>query len=178
MAVADVDRNHAEGGREKSGGKADVLGDYRKLLDRNDIEVVSIVTPDHWHTKIAIDAMRAGKDIYCEKPLTLTIEEGKQICKVLKETGRVFQVGTQQRTEMGQRFLQRHRHDSRRPHRQSQARRHAPSAKGRPAGPSSRCPSRRSSTGKCGSARPRWSITPRSAATTNSAGGTNTRAAR
>ncbi len=105
VAVADVDRKHAEGGREKAGGKADIFGDYRKLLDRKDIEVVSIVTPDHWHTKIAIDAMRAGKDIYCEKPLTLTIEEGKQICKVLKETGRVFQVGTQQRTEMGQRFL-------------------------------------------------------------------------
>jgi predicted dehydrogenase len=75
--------------------------DYRKVLDRKDIDVVSIVTPDHWHTKIAIEAMKAGKDIYCEKPLTLTIDEGKQIIKVLNETKRVFQVGTQQRSEMG-----------------------------------------------------------------------------
>jgi predicted dehydrogenase len=105
VAVCDVDRKHAEAGREKAGGKADIYEDYRKLLDRKDVEVVTIVTPDHWHTKIAIEAMKAGKDIYCEKPLTLTIDEGKQISKVLKETGRVFQVGTQQRSEMGQRFL-------------------------------------------------------------------------
>jgi predicted dehydrogenase len=84
--------------------------DYRKILDRKDIDVVTIVTPDHWHSKIAIEAMKAGKDVYCEKPLTLTIDEGKQIAKVLTETKRVFQVGTQQRSEMGdkefpQRFL-------------------------------------------------------------------------
>ncbi|MFO1021024.1 MAG: Gfo/Idh/MocA family oxidoreductase [Planctomycetales bacterium] len=79
--------------------------DYRKILDRKDINVVTIVTPDHWHSKIAIEAMQAGKDVYCEKPLTLTIDEGKQIVKVLKETGRVFQVGTQQRSEMGLNFL-------------------------------------------------------------------------
>ncbi len=105
VAVCDVDRKHAEEGRERAGGKADIYEDYRKILDRDDIEVVSIVTPDHWHSKIAIEAMKAGKDVFCEKPLTLTIDEGKLICKVLKDTGRVFQVGTQQRTEMDQRFL-------------------------------------------------------------------------
>jgi predicted dehydrogenase len=106
VAVCDVDSQHAEKGKDtaqKKHGtdkKVDIYEDYRKLLDRKDIDVVTIVTPDHWHSKIAIEAMRAGKDVYCEKPLTLTIDEGKQIIKVLKETGRVFQVGTQQRSEM------------------------------------------------------------------------------
>src|SRR4051812_16026629 len=100
VAVCDVDHKHVEEGREKTGGKAELYGDYRKLLERKDIDVVTVVTPDHWHSKIAIEAMQAGKDVYCEKPLTLTIEEGKQIRKVLKETKRVFQVGTQQRSEM------------------------------------------------------------------------------
>ena len=107
VAVCDVDRAHAErANQELAAGKAQLYGDYRKLLERKDVEAVIIATPDHWHTKIAIEAMQAGKDVYCEKPLTLTIEEGKLINQVQNETGRVFQVGTQQRTEMGQRFLQ------------------------------------------------------------------------
>ena len=79
--------------------------DYRRVLDRKDIDAIVIGSVDHWHSKIAIDAMRAGKDVYCEKPLTLTIREGQQILKVLKETGRVFQVGTQQRNEFNQLFV-------------------------------------------------------------------------
>ena len=114
VAVCDVDSNHAEQGKKKvteiqskkgDNRSVDVYEDYRKILDRQDVEIVTIVTPDHWHSKIAIEAMQAGKDVYCEKPLTLTIDEGKKICQVAKETGRVFQVGTQQRSEMGQRFL-------------------------------------------------------------------------
>lgn len=81
-----------------------VSQDYRAVLDRDDVDVVVIGSPDHWHTKQAIDAMRAGKDVYCEKPLTLTIREGRQIEKVMAETGKVVQVGTQQRTEFGQQF--------------------------------------------------------------------------
>ncbi len=80
--------------------------DYRKVLDRKDIDAIVIGSVDHWHSKIAIDAMLAGKDVYCEKPLTLTIREGQQILKVLEKTGRVFQVGTQQRSEFGKRFVQ------------------------------------------------------------------------
>ena len=109
IAVCDVDAEHANQARAACGlatGKyPDVSEDYRYLLDRNDIDTVSIATPDHWHTKIAIEALQSDKDVYCEKPVTLTIDEGKKLCKVAEETGRVFQVGTQQRTEMGQRFL-------------------------------------------------------------------------
>jgi hypothetical protein len=109
-ALADVDANvlgaNVEKVEKSQGKKPDAYKDYRKILDRKDIDAVMIATPDHWHVKIAVEAMHAGKDVYCEKPLTLTIDEGKLIEKVVKETGRVFQVGTMQRTESDQRFLQ------------------------------------------------------------------------
>ena len=105
VAVADVNLRYAERFASKYEGRRQVYQDYRKLLERNDVEAVTIGTPDHWHTKIAIEAMLAGKDVYCEKPLTLTIDEGKKLCKVTRRTGRVFQVGTQQRSEYGRMFL-------------------------------------------------------------------------
>ena len=106
VAVCDLDTQRIDRvNKSLAQGKATGYQDYRKILDRKDIDFVTIGTTDHWHSRIAIHAMQAGKDVYCEKPLTLTIEEGKQICKVTKETGRVFQVGTQQRSEMGQKFL-------------------------------------------------------------------------
>jgi len=108
-ALADVDANVLEENVAKvekdQGKKPDAYKDYRSILDRKDIDAVMIATPDHWHTKIAVEAMLAGKDVYCEKPLTLTIDEGKLIEKIVKQTGRVFQVGTMQRTEIDQRFL-------------------------------------------------------------------------
>ena len=108
-ALADVDANvlgsNIEKTEKRQGKKPDAYSDYRKVLDRKDIDAVMIAVPDHWHTKIAVEAMLAGKDVYCEKPLTLTIDEGKLIEKMVKQTGRVFQVGTMQRTELEQRFL-------------------------------------------------------------------------
>jgi len=106
VACADVNLAHARRFAKAYEGKCQVYRDYREVLDRKDVDVVTIGTPDHWHTKIAVDAMRAGKDVYCEKPLTLTIDEGKLLCRVARETGAVFQVGTQQRTEHELFFLQ------------------------------------------------------------------------
>ncbi|MEZ6095419.1 MAG: Gfo/Idh/MocA family oxidoreductase [Pirellulaceae bacterium] len=109
-ALVDVDSNvlanNVEQLQAAQGKKPDAYKDYREVLDRKDIDAVMIATPDHWHTKIAVEAMLAGKDVYCEKPLTLTIDEGKLIEQIVKQTGRVFQVGTMQRTECEQRFLQ------------------------------------------------------------------------
>ena len=105
VACCDVNREHAESFASRYDGRCKIYSDYRELLQREDIDAVTIGTPDHWHTAIAIAAMKAGKDVYCEKPLTLTIDEGKLISKVAKETGRVFQVGTQQRSEYDQIFL-------------------------------------------------------------------------
>jgi predicted dehydrogenase len=108
-AVCDVDSKRVALAQRKYSDKfgriPDGEADYRKILERKDIDAVIIGTPDHWHAKIAIEAMQAGKHVYCEKPLTLTIEEGQKICRVAKATGVTFQVGTQQRTEMDQKFL-------------------------------------------------------------------------
>lgn len=105
VAVADVNLAHGRFFQNRLGREIEVHQDYRRLLDRKDIDAVTIGTPDHWHVKIAIDALRAGKHVYCEKPLTLTIDEGKQLLKVAEETGKVFQVGTQQRSEYNRMFL-------------------------------------------------------------------------
>jgi predicted dehydrogenase len=72
--------------------------DHRKLLEQKDLDAVLIATPDHWHTVTAIDALNAGKDVYVEKPLTLTIEEGPQIVKAARVNNRICQVGMQQRS--------------------------------------------------------------------------------
>ena len=99
VACCDVDREHAEHFAAKYEGRCAIYADYRKLLERKDIDAVVIGTPDHWHSIIAIAAMQSERDVYCEKPLTLTIDEGKLICKVVRATGRIFQVGTQQRSD-------------------------------------------------------------------------------
>ena len=105
IAVCDVDRLHTAEYNEEMGGKLNEYTDYRKLFENEKPDVVVIGTPDHWHVPISIHAMRAGADVYCEKPLTLTIAEGELIKPVVEETGRVFQVGTQQRSEMARLFM-------------------------------------------------------------------------
>ena len=103
VAVCDVDSRHADRAKndERIGkGKADTYKDYREVLDRKDIDVVSVVTPDHWHVKIAIEALEAGKHVFCQKPLTLTLEENQLIRNACRKyPDLVFVVGTQQRSD-------------------------------------------------------------------------------
>jgi len=99
VAICDVDRHVRDQAKAAFGSTPIGFEDYRDLLKRKDVDVITIGTPDHWHTKMVIDACRAGKDVYCEKPLTLTIDEGKQLLKVVKETGRIVQVGSWQRSD-------------------------------------------------------------------------------
>jgi predicted dehydrogenase len=102
VAICDIDSNHRsryQGRLVRQGqGAAHGYKDYRDVLNRKDIDAVVIATPDHWHVKIAIEAIQAGKDVYCEKPLTLTIDEGRQMIRALEKSDRVMQVGTQQRS--------------------------------------------------------------------------------
>jgi predicted dehydrogenase len=105
VGVADVWDGNKEVGRglypsaERCGldinDKNAVTKDYRRLLDRKDVHGVVIGAPDHWHARMSIDAMNAGKDVYCEKPMTHTIDEARQVAETVKKTGQVFTVGVQ-----------------------------------------------------------------------------------
>lgn len=101
VAVCDVDQNYlskAVKKVEETGRSCDAYTDYRRLLDRQDIDAVVISTPDHWHALNTIHACQAGKDVYCEKPLTLTIAEGRQMVTAARENQRIVQTGSQQRS--------------------------------------------------------------------------------
>ena len=108
LAICDVDSRRTEAAKNDpklGASNADTYGDYRRVLERNDIDVVSIVTVDHWHVKIAIEALQAGKHVFCQKPLTLTLEENQLIRNACKKFDKqVFLVGTQQRGQ-GDLFL-------------------------------------------------------------------------
>ena len=99
VAIADVDKNVREQARAAFGSTPRIFEDYRQMIERPDVDVITIGTPDHWHVKMAMDACRAGKDVYLEKPLSLTVDEGKLLCQVVQETGRVLQVGSWQRSD-------------------------------------------------------------------------------
>ncbi len=93
--VCDLYTGRLDRAKEKWGNAIFSTRDYRELLAKKDIDAVLICTPDHWHQKIAIDAMNAGKHVYCEKPMVQKIEEGHAIIATQKKTGKVLQVGSQ-----------------------------------------------------------------------------------
>src|SRR4051812_43198952 len=105
VAVCDVDKAHLAAAKERV-EKANkrpcaTFSDYRKLLEDKSIDAVLISAPDHWHTLPAIHACEAGKDVYCEKPMTLFITEGQALVKAVRHHKRVFQTGSQQRSDAG-----------------------------------------------------------------------------
>lgn len=101
VAVCDVDRGRAESAARslaKESRTPEAFTDFRKLFEKDLVDVIVQATPDHWHTLVNLAAAQAGKDVYAEKPLTLTIDEGKRVTKVVREKKIVLQTGTQQRS--------------------------------------------------------------------------------
>ena len=99
VALADVDQGHLSRGLKVAELKTDAgVRDYREIVDRKDVDAVMIATPDHWHSLITVAAARAGKDIYCEKPLAASVGEGRFVCETVKQHGRVLQCGTWRRS--------------------------------------------------------------------------------
>jgi predicted dehydrogenase len=98
VALCDVYDVNARQARQQAGGAPEIYSDHRKLLDRQDVDAVMIAPSDHWHAPILIDAVRAGKDAYVEKPMTHHIAEGLQAVKAVRASGRIVQVGVQRRS--------------------------------------------------------------------------------
>ncbi|MEN6559223.1 MAG: Gfo/Idh/MocA family oxidoreductase [Acidobacteriota bacterium] len=93
-AVCDVDREHLRSALELAGPGVDGYSDFREVLARPDIDIVHIATPPHWHALISIAAAEAGKDVWCEKPMTRTIAEGRAVVDAVRRAGRIFRVNT------------------------------------------------------------------------------------
>lgn len=105
LVVCDVDQEHVNAAAQqftKNGKAPDKIGDFRKVMEREDVHIIVQATPDHWHTLVNLAGAKAKKDIYGEKPLTLTIDEGRHIVKAVRDNRVIFQTGTQQRSS--QRF--------------------------------------------------------------------------
>lgn len=109
VACSDADtaqvRKYLDHLAKEQADRPHVYADYREALARDDVDAVTIGSPDHWHARMLIDAVRAGKDVYVEKPMTLTVAEGDAVCQAVRAAGRVVQVGTQQRSEYDGVFL-------------------------------------------------------------------------
>jgi predicted dehydrogenase len=97
-AVCDVDDAHLANALKAVGGACQGTKDFRQILDRKDIDAVTIATPDHWHALITLLACQAGKDVYCEKPLSRSVVEGRRMVEAARRFGRVVQMGTQHRS--------------------------------------------------------------------------------
>lgn len=102
VALCDLDKVYlaeaADFLQKEAGLSAMMTDDYRRVLDAKDVDAVVVTVPDHWHALMTIDACKAGKDVYCEKPLTLVIDEGKPMIDAARRHGRVVQTGTMQRS--------------------------------------------------------------------------------
>ena len=97
-AVCDVYEANLQAGLTAASTGAKPYGEYRRLLEDKSIDVVVIATPDHWHAQVTIDAVEAGKDVYVEKPMTHTIDDGFRMIEATRRTKRIVQVGTQRRS--------------------------------------------------------------------------------
>ena len=95
VAVSDAYQGRMTRARARTSGRAAAVADYRQILASKEIDAVIIATPDHWHKAMTIEALQAGKDVYVEKPLTYTIDEGQQIVDAARRSGRILQVGSQ-----------------------------------------------------------------------------------
>jgi predicted dehydrogenase len=100
VGLCDVDKNHLAKAQKTlqeihPDNKAELYGDFRRILDRKDVDAITCATPDHWHAQIAILAFEAGKDVYGEKPLSYSVKEGQMMLKSMKRHNRIFQLGTQ-----------------------------------------------------------------------------------
>ncbi len=98
VAVCDIYQPHLDRAAQRAVGKAQTYKDFRQVLDRKDIDVIVCGTPDHWHALVMTEACKAGKDVYVEKPISHTIDEGKVMVEAARKYNRVVQVGTQQRS--------------------------------------------------------------------------------
>src|SRR5436190_17348954 len=98
VAVCDLKDSYMDFAIKKSRGTPKRYKDYKKLLEDKDVDAVMIATPDHWHALMFVDACHAGKDVYVEKPLSLTVAEGRRMVEVADQTKRVVQVGIHRRS--------------------------------------------------------------------------------